>query len=137
MKSKLIPILTGAMILGASLTTTVATAQTTTSLTQMFPALSGISLTQEQQTQLEQLAGQTLPEVENVLTPEQRTQFTQSLAEGKGVTVALLSANPSTQQQKQIRDILVSKKTKITQTLTPQQKRQVMQNLWSLQKQAN
>ncbi|BAZ37916.1 hypothetical protein NIES4101_38420 [Calothrix sp. NIES-4101] len=53
MKSKLISILTGAMVLTLPLaTTTVALAQTTTSLTQMFPALLGVSLTPEQQTQL-------------------------------------------------------------------------------------
>jgi Spy/CpxP family protein refolding chaperone len=134
MKNKLVSILTGAMILTA--TTTVVQAQTTP-LTQMFPALSGVTLTQEQQTQLEQLSQQTLPEVENVLTDEQRSQFQAGLEKGKGVRVALLSVNPSAQQQKQIRDILQAKKTQITKTLTPQQKKQVMQNLWSLQQQGN
>jgi hypothetical protein len=133
MKSKLISLLTGAMVLT---TTTVVQAQTTP-LTQMFPALSGVSLTQEQQTQLQQLSQQTLPEVENVLTPEQKSKFQAALAEGKGVRIAVLSVNPSTQQQKQIRDILQGKKGQITKTLTLQQKRQVMQNFWSLQKQGN
>jgi Spy/CpxP family protein refolding chaperone len=136
MKNKLISILTGATVLTAPLTSTVVQAQTT-SLTQIFPSLSGVSLTQEQQTQLEQLSQQTLPEVENVLTDEQRSQFETALAEGKGVRVALLSVNPSAQQQKQIQDILRSKKNQITKTLTPQQKRQVMQNFWSLQQQGN
>jgi hypothetical protein len=134
MKNKLISILTGAMILTA--TTTVVQAQTTP-LAQMFPALSGVTLTQEQQTQLEQLSQQTLPEVENVLTDEQQSKFQAGLEKGKGVRVALLSVNPSAQQQKQIRDILQAKKTQITKTLTPQQKKQVMQNLWSLQQQGN
>jgi hypothetical protein len=133
MKSKLVSILTGAMVLT---TTTVVQAQTT-SLTQIFPALSGISLTQDQQTQLEQLSQQTLPEVENVLTNEQQVQFQAKLAEGKGVRVALLSVNLSAQQQKQIRDILQGKKAQITKTLTLQQQRQVMQNIWSLQRQGN
>jgi hypothetical protein len=136
MKSKLVSILTGAMVFTIPLTATVVQAQTT-SLTQMFPALSGVSLTQEQQTQLEQLSQQTLPSVENVLTEEQRLQFQAALQEGKGVRVALLSVNLSTQQQKQIRDILQAQKTQITKTLTPQQKRQVMQNFWSLQEQGN
>jgi len=136
MKSKLVSILTGAMVFTIPLTATVVQAQTT-SLTQMFPALSGVSLTQEQQTQLEQLSQQTLPSVENVLTDEQRLQFQAALQEGKGVRVALLSVNLSTQQKKQIRDILQAQKTQITKTLTPQQKRQVMQNFWSLQEQGN
>jgi uncharacterized membrane protein len=134
MKSKLVSILTGAMVLTA--TTTVVQAQTTP-LTQMFPALSGVSLTQEQQTQLEQLSQQTLPEVKNVLTDEQQSKFQAALAEGKGVRVALLSVNPSVQQTNQIRDILQAKKTQIAKTLTSQQQRQVMRNLWSLQQQGN
>lgn len=133
MKSKLVSMLTSAMVLT---TTTVVQAQTTP-LTQMFPALSGVSLTQEQQTQLQQLSEQTLPEVTNLLTEEQKTQFQAALAAGKGVRVAVLSVNPSTQQQKQIRGILQAKKTQINKTLTSQQKRQVMQNLWSLQQQDN
>ncbi|MBW4512134.1 MAG: hypothetical protein KME64_37395 [Scytonematopsis contorta HA4267-MV1] len=131
MKNKLISIFTGAIVLSTPLTATVAMAQTT-SLTQMFPVLSGVSLTTEQQTQLEQFSQQTLPSIENVLTVEQKSQFAAALAEGKGVRVALLSVNLSAQQQKQIRDIVQSKRPQIMQTLTPQQKRQVMQNFWSL-----
>ncbi|MBE9214925.1 hypothetical protein IQ247_19985 [Plectonema cf. radiosum LEGE 06105] len=133
MKGTLVSMLTSAMVLT---TTTVVQAQTTP-LTQMFPALSGVSLTQEQQTQLEKLSEQTLSEVTNLLTEEQKTQFQAALAAGKGVRVAVLSVNPSTQQQKQIRGILQAKKTQINKTLTSQQKRQVMQNLWSLQQQGN
>jgi hypothetical protein len=133
MKSRLVSILTGVMVLT---TTTVVQAQTTP-LTQMFPALSGVSLTQEQQTQLEQLSQQTLPSIENVLTDEQQSKFQAALAEGKGIRVALLSVNPSAQQQKQIQEILQTKKAQITKTLTPQQQRQVMRNFWSLQQQGN
>jgi len=136
MKSRLVSILTGGMLLTAPLTTTVVQAQTV-SLTQMFPVLTGISLTQEQQTQLQQLSQETLPEVENILTEEQRSHFQAALAEGKGVRVALLSVNPSEQQQKQLREILQSKKSQITKTLTLQQKQQVMQNFWSLQQSGN
>ncbi|MEA5593174.1 hypothetical protein [Rivularia sp. UHCC 0363] len=134
MKSRLVSILTGAMVLIA--TTTVVQAQTT-SLTQMFPALSGVSLTPEQQTQLQQLSQLTLPEVENVLTDEQKSKFQAELQEGKGVRIALLSVNLSSQQQQQIRGILQTQKVQISKTLTPQQKRQVMQNFWSLQQQGN
>jgi hypothetical protein len=130
MKSRLVSILTGVMVL--TTTTTIAKAQATP-LTQMFPALSGVSLTQEQQTQLEQLSQQTLPSIENVLTDEQQSKFQVALAGGKGVRVALLSVNTNAQQQKQIRDILEAKKAQITKTLTPQQQRQVIRNLWSLQ----
>lgn len=123
-------------MLTSPLTTTVVQAQTVP-LVQMFPALAGVSLTPEQQTQLQQLSQQTLPEVENILTPEQRFQFQAALASGKGVRAALLSVNPSSQQQNQIRDLLQSKKNQITKTLTPQQKWQVMQNVRSIQQQRN
>ena len=134
MKNKLVSILTGAMILTTPFTTTAAQAQTT-SITQLFPALSGISLTQEQQTQLEQLSQQTLPELENVLTPEQQTEFRAAVEEGKGVRVALLSLKLSAEQNKQLRSIFQSARTQITKTLTPQQQRQIMQNIWSLKQQ--
>jgi hypothetical protein len=96
MKNKLLSILTGAMVLTIPLTTTVVQAQTTP-LTQMFPALSGVSLTQEQQIQLEQLTQQTLPKIENLLTEEQQSQFQTELQAGKGVRASLLSTNLSSQ----------------------------------------
>lgn len=134
MNVKLVSVLMGSIMLATPLTSTVARAQATP-LAQLFPALSGISLTEEQQTQLEQLKQQTLPQVKNVLTPEQQTKFQTALEEGQGVRVALLSLELSAQQQQQLRSIFQSAKSQITKTLTPQQQRQIMQNVWSRKQQ--
>lgn len=47
----------------------------TNSLTQLFPALVGVTLTPAQQIQLENLSYQTLPQVQQLLTSEQQAQY--------------------------------------------------------------
>jgi hypothetical protein len=104
-------------------------------LTQIFPALGGIQLTPEQQTQLETLGDQTLPKVEKNLSPEQQLQFDQSLAQNTGVRVALLSLNLSLPQKLKIRGVLEETRSQIAQILTPEQQQQLSQNVYSLQQQ--
>jgi hypothetical protein len=135
MNNKLVSILTGAIVLATPFTSTVAQAQTS-QLTQLFPVLSGIELTQAQTTQLQQLTQDTFLKIQAVLTEEQKIQFQAGLQEGKPVRVTLSSLNLSTQQQKQLRGIFQSSKSQIRKTLTAQQQRQIMQNFWSLQQQA-
>lgn len=135
MNNKLVSILTGAIVLVTPFTSTVAQAQTS-QLTQLFPVLSGIELTQAQTTQLQQLTQDTFLKIQAVLTEEQKIQFQAGLEEGKPVRVTLSSLNLSTQQQKQLRGIFQSSKSQIRKTLTAQQQRQIMQNFWSLQQQA-
>ncbi|AFZ04279.1 hypothetical protein [Calothrix sp. PCC 6303] len=135
MNNKLVSILTGAIVLATPFTSTVAQAETS-QLTQLFPVLSGIELTQTQTTQLQQLTQDTFPKIQAVLTEEQKIQFQAGLQEGKPVRVTLSSLNLSTQQQKQLRGIFQSTKSQIRKTLTAQQQRQIMQNFWSLQQQA-
>jgi hypothetical protein len=135
MNNKLVSILTGAIVLATPFTSTVAQAQTS-QLTQLFPVLSGIELTQAQTTQLQQLTQETFLKIQAVLTEEQKIQFQAGLEEGKPVRVTLSSLNLSTQQQKQLRGIFQSSKSQIRKTLTAQQQRQIMQNFWSLQQQA-
>lgn len=105
-------------------------------LTQLFPALEGIQLTPDQQNQLETLTDQTLPQIQNVLTPEQQTQFVSALAAGKGMRVALLSLNLSVAQQLELRNLLQSMRAQVSQTLTPEQQQQLRANAQSLQQQA-
>jgi hypothetical protein len=135
MNNKLVSILTGAIVLVTPFTSTVAQAQTS-QLTQLFPVLSGIELTQAQTTQLQQLTQDTFLKIQAVLTEEQKIQFQAGLQEGKPVRVTLSSLNLSAQQQKQLRGIFQSSKSQIRKTLTAQQQRQIMQNFWSLQQQA-
>ena len=107
----------------------------TTSLTQLFPALVGVQLTSTQQTQLESLSNQTLPQIQNLLTPEQQAQFNTALSEGKGVRVAARSLKLSVTQQTRILNLLRPLRSQIDTILTPEQQQQVQQNVRALQAQ--
>jgi hypothetical protein len=127
MNLKLVSMLAGAMVLVAPATITAAQAQTT-QLTQLFPALSGVTLTPQQQRQLEAITQKTLPEIQNVLTPEQQEKFQLALNEGKSVRVALSSLNLSSSQKKQLQSIFQATKSQIVKTLTLQQQWQIRRN---------
>jgi Spy/CpxP family protein refolding chaperone len=102
---------------------------------QSFPALLGVQLTPTQQTQLERLRSQTLPQVQNLLSPEQQEQFYMALSEGKEVRVAVLSFNLSVTQRLQIRNILCPMQSRVEAILTPEQQQQIQQNIQALQQQ--
>jgi hypothetical protein len=106
----------------------------TTSLTQLFPALTGVQLTPKQQSELQSLSEQTLPKIRKLLTPEQQAQFNKFLAEGKGVRSAVLSLNLSNRQRMQIYSLLQPLKSKVSTILTPAQQQQVQRNLEAMQK---
>lgn len=105
-----------------------------TSLTQLFPALSGVELTPQQQSELQSLSNQTLPKVRKLLTPEQQAQFNKFLAEGKGVRGAVLSLNLSNRQRLQISNLLQPLKSRVSSILTPAQQQQVQRNIQNMQK---
>jgi hypothetical protein len=115
------------------ITSSVARAETT-SLTQLFPALTGVQLTPQQQSELQNLSDQTLPKVRELLTSEQQAQFNKFLAEGKGVRGAVLSLNLSIRQKRQISNILQPLKSKASSILTPTQQQQVQRNMQTMQK---
>jgi hypothetical protein len=104
-------------------------------LTQLFPALVGIELQPTQQVKLEQLSQQTLPEVRQLLSPEQVPQFDAVLKQGRSVRVAVFSLNLSTAQQFKLTRKLQSVRSQLTQILTSEQQQQLMQNAMSLQQQ--
>jgi hypothetical protein len=134
MKLKLISMLAGAVVLVAPLTTMVALAQSHTPI-QLFPALSGIQLTQEQQTQLAELRNQTRTSVENILTAEQRNQFLAALEQGQDFRSAITSLNLSPEQKTQLRGVFQSAQAQLANTITPEQRRQFLQNITSLRRQ--
>jgi hypothetical protein len=107
----------------------------TNSLAQLFPALVGVQLTPTQQTQLESLRNQTLPQMQNLLSPEQQKLFNTALSEGKGVRIAAQSLELSITQRLQMRKILRPLRSQIDTILTPAQKQQVEQNIQALQQQ--
>ena len=105
------------------------------SLAQLFPALVGVQLTSAQQTQLEDLSEQILPQVQNLLSPGQRVQFNTALSQGKGVRVALLSLDLSVGQRQQILKLLQPMRSQLAIILTPEQQQQIRQNVRALQQQ--
>jgi Spy/CpxP family protein refolding chaperone len=106
----------------------------TNSLTQLFPALVGVPLTPTQQTQLERLSDQILPQVQQLLSPAQQSQFKAALAQGKGVRAAALSLNLSITQRMQILKTVQPLRSQINTILTPEQQQQVQQNIQALQR---
>lgn len=122
-KHRLLSLLLGISILAIPLSK--ATYSQVLSLENLFPLLSKISLTQKQQTQLEQLSQETVLKIESILTPQQQTQFFQGLEAGKDYRESLAPINMSEAQKQQFRNIVGSVKTQVYQTLTLQQKRQL------------
>ncbi len=107
----------------------------TNSLTQVFPALTGVELTTTQQTQLTNLAQQTLPKLQSLLSPAQQTQFNAALASGQGVRVAALSLDLSVAQRLKILNLLQPLRSQVTTILTPEQQQQIQQNIQALKQQ--
>lgn len=128
MKSQLISMLAGAVVLVAPLTSMPVRAELQTP-TQLFPALSGVELTGEQETQIDEIADQTLSEVEDILTTEQRDQFNAALDQGEDVRSAIASINPSPEQRTQLRTVFQSARTQLADTITPEQREQILQNM--------
>jgi hypothetical protein len=104
-----------------------------TSLTQVFPALRGIALTSVQQTQLEQLSAQALPQVQQLLTPDQQTQFNAALAQGQGARAAALGLNLSGPQGLRLASLLQPLRSRLAEILTPAQQEQVQRNVQAMQ----
>ncbi len=121
-----------ALIASVSVFPSVAKAQTD-SLTHLFPALDGIELTSEQQSQIENLGHDTLPQLQNLLTPEQQYQFNTAISEGKGVGASARSLNLSFRQRRQMSRILKPMRSELESILTPEQQEQMQQKVQALQ----
>ncbi len=100
-----------------------------TNLTQLFPALNGIQLTSEQQTQLVNISQQTLPQIQKRLTPDQQIQFQTALSQGHSVRGAVQSLNLSVSQRVRILNQLRPLRSQIEAILTPEQQQQIQQNV--------
>jgi periplasmic protein CpxP/Spy len=99
------------------------------------PMLSGIELTQQQETQLTQLRSQTRAQMESILTPEQQNQLKAALARGEGMPNAIASINLSPEQKTQLQTIFQSTRTQMVNIITPEQRQQILQNVRSLMEQ--
>lgn len=128
MKSKLSSIIAGVMAL--AIATTPAFTQGKPDLSErVFPALKGITLTEQQKEQLNQIIDKTLLEGKSVLTQEQRQQVRTYLQEGEKLREILPKLNLSREQRKQLREEMKSARTQVSQLLTPDQKQQFQKNI--------
>jgi LTXXQ motif family protein len=132
MKSRWIGWMASGMIVSVASFATDARADTN-SLTQFFPALTGVELTATQQTQLATLSQQTLPKLQSLLSPAQQTQFNATLASGQGVRAAALSLNLSVSQRLKILNLLQPLRSQVTTILTTEQQQQIQQNIKAMQ----
>lgn len=124
MKLKLIALAAGTLLLLSSLNGGQVQAQTNP-----FPALNGIELTQQQQTQLTQLRQQTRAQVETILTPQQREQLKAAIAQRQNLQSAIATLNLTAQQKDQLRQVFQSVRAEVSTILTPEQQQQIRRNI--------
>ena len=98
----------------------------TSSIQQLFPALSVVKLSPDQQSQLEKLTETNLAKAEALLSPTQLTQFRASLAEGKSVRETVPSLNVGFSQRVKIARTFESLRSQIEQVLTKDQLEQAL-----------
>ncbi len=108
MKLRFMPLFAGVIIFSTSLSTAAFACGASMQRT---------SLTQEQQLQLQQIQGDTLEKVSEILPPQQREQFRGSIASGQRMREALASLNLSSEQREQIQQVMQAYKTQKQQLL--------------------
>lgn len=126
MKLKLIALAAGTVFFLAPFNPGLVQAQT-----EVFPILEGIELTEQQQTQLDELRQQTRAQVEEILTEEQREQFITTLTEEQNLRNAIAALNLTDQQKEQLRPVFQSVRTQMGDILTPEQRQQLRENIRS------
>jgi Spy/CpxP family protein refolding chaperone len=92
------------------------------------PDFSKLSLSAEQQKQLQKIQLDTKPEIMKVLTPTQQTQLETKLVQGQTLWQGLASLDLSKTQQSKVQNIMKSQRFKIVRLLTPEQRSQLMRS---------
>ena len=155
MNIKLMPILTGAVVLAAAATPFVEKAVTATPMQPLLAQatkqererrFSNLNLTQEQREQIKKIHEETRQKIEAVLTPQQRERYTAALqsrrsemqngnrglnssSRGQGRPQNVLATlNLSKDQRSQIREIMESSRSQMNTILTDSQREQLQQN---------
>jgi periplasmic protein CpxP/Spy len=133
MKLKFFPFLVG--ISAIALTTIPMIAKAESDKSQFLPVLqeliSKLNLSETQKTQLEQLRLQTRSQIENLLTPEQKTAFIQALANEQSLMQAFAVLNVSPEQRSQIRNVFESQRQSFRNILTEEQRQKLRQEIIS------
>lgn len=126
MKLKLLAIVLGSIVLGTPLVLKSAWAQTTAS---PIPLMTGVELTQQQETQLAQIRRQTWTQIQQILSREQLNEFKAAMEQGAGLRGAIAAMNLSPEQKTQLRQVFQSGRQQMGAVLRPEQKQQFRQNL--------
>jgi LTXXQ motif family protein len=96
------------------------------SLQQLFPALNAVKLTPNQQSQLEKLSETNITRAESLLSPSQKSQFQDSLAQGKSIRETIPELNLSFSQRIEVVRVFESMRSQISEVLTQEQLEQAI-----------
>jgi len=124
MKTKLIAIAAGTLLSLMTLNGGHAQAQA-----DLFPALAGLNLTEQQQNQLDNLRQQTHAQIEEILTADQEAQLQTAWTERTGLRDAIANLNLTSQQRDQLRQVFQSSRSDFSSILTPEQQQQLRQTV--------
>jgi Spy/CpxP family protein refolding chaperone len=88
----------------------------------------GLNLTEEQKTKLKALHQTIRPEMEAILTEEQKDALKKARQEGKNPPEAMKSINITDEQKSKIEEVMKSKRQTISEILTPEQMKILEEN---------
>lgn len=118
-----------AALAAATIAMTPVAAKAEVSLTSLFPMLSGIELTAQQQIAIADLGSSAVAQLDKIITADQQTQFRKALADNKPFSQALSAMKITTDQQNQMQGVFSSAQKQLISTLTPAQRQKVLDNM--------
>jgi Spy/CpxP family protein refolding chaperone len=93
-----------------------------------MPGFEGITLTAEQQSQLQKSHAEMLAGMAKILTPEQKTQFENTMKQGQPPPEALRVLNLSPDKLAEAKKLMEAERQKVSKILTAEQNQQVQKN---------
>ena len=137
MKIKLIPMLAGAIVLGAIATPFALNAQANPSAQPLLAQAqqhqgkwSQLNLTEQQQQQMRQLREETRTQMQSILTPEQQQKLQAAMQNGQGRNNQAwreVMASLTDEQKAKKRELMQQQKSRFEAILTAEQKQQLEQ----------
>lgn len=134
MQLKLMTLLAGVSTLAIATTPLIVKAAPTATPAQQVnrqvkgkPGMAALGLTAEQKAQMAEVRRQTRTQIEAILTPEQREQFSVAMQSRQQRRAVWAGLNLSAEQKSQMREIGQSAKSQMEAILTPEQRQQLQQ----------
>ncbi len=93
-----------------------------------MPGFEGITLTTEQQTQLQKSHAEMLAGMAKILTPEQKTQFENTMKQGQPPPEAVRVLNLPAEKLAEAKKLMDAEKQKVGKILTAEQNQQLQKN---------